>query len=440
MGGGERVKRISNRDFVGNYEKLRSVLRDIFIYGCFSRTDFEYRGISSRKYDNEKRKILGFLDNSNITEQIENKKKYVRMSSNMFNTTTNYLIDSFRTKSFTNLDIELYLKIMQLLSCHPGGLDENKISAMIENYNSEMPQERYNHNTVYRKLTELCGIGILKSTYKGKNLYYAVADDILKHLSDSELRNLAQAVKFYKNTFYPCTPGYYLSDTLKQYMQIEQSCNEVQADMFMFKHCHFQHVLDDEAVWQLIIAVNKASLIRFEYRKFDSIEWIVNQDVIPHKIIIDELYGRRFLCAFKETNLIPIIFRIDRMRFIKETGTKPAELDLDTIYDEHMQFCWCASPLKRDLGLFKVELIFTFTPENEPYMVKRIKDGGKWGELRKLGDCRYLYAIDVTDPREMKPWIRTFMGFVEVIKSDRHQLREEFLKELEVWAQNYEAI
>src|SRR5574344_867135 len=48
-------------DFIKAYEKLRPVLRDLYLYGCFGRGDFPQRQISARKYDNEKRKIVHFL-------------------------------------------------------------------------------------------------------------------------------------------------------------------------------------------------------------------------------------------------------------------------------------------------------------------------------------------------------------------------------------------
>ena len=110
------MKKSCNKDFIRDYEKIRSVLRDLFVYGCFHRSDFEKRNISVRKYDNEKRKITTFLKSKYIIEETENRKKYVRFRSNMFHVTQNYLVDSYAIKSFTNLNVELYIKIMQTLS------------------------------------------------------------------------------------------------------------------------------------------------------------------------------------------------------------------------------------------------------------------------------------------------------------------------------------
>ena len=35
---------------IRDYENIRQILRDIYIYGCFTRDDFIEMGISGRKY------------------------------------------------------------------------------------------------------------------------------------------------------------------------------------------------------------------------------------------------------------------------------------------------------------------------------------------------------------------------------------------------------
>ena len=46
---------------IRDYENIRQILRDIYIYGCFTRDDFIEMGISGRKYDNEQRRISAYL-------------------------------------------------------------------------------------------------------------------------------------------------------------------------------------------------------------------------------------------------------------------------------------------------------------------------------------------------------------------------------------------
>lgn len=47
---------------IWDYENIRQILRDIYIFGCFSRDDFiEKKGISGRKYDKEQQRISAYL-------------------------------------------------------------------------------------------------------------------------------------------------------------------------------------------------------------------------------------------------------------------------------------------------------------------------------------------------------------------------------------------
>ena len=50
---------------IRDYDNIRRILRDIYIYGCFSRDDFIEMGISGRKYDNEQRRINAYLPEGN---------------------------------------------------------------------------------------------------------------------------------------------------------------------------------------------------------------------------------------------------------------------------------------------------------------------------------------------------------------------------------------
>ena len=45
---------------IRDYENIRPVLRDIYIFGCFSRDDFIRKGMSGRKYDNEHHYLTKF--------------------------------------------------------------------------------------------------------------------------------------------------------------------------------------------------------------------------------------------------------------------------------------------------------------------------------------------------------------------------------------------
>ena len=49
-------------ELIKNFEKIRAYMRDFYIYGFRTRTDFE--GKSARSYDNERRRIESWLGDS----------------------------------------------------------------------------------------------------------------------------------------------------------------------------------------------------------------------------------------------------------------------------------------------------------------------------------------------------------------------------------------
>lgn len=54
---------------IREYETIRPLLRDVYIYGCFTRESFIKKGISGRKYDNEQRRIHAYLPSEFIKKK-----------------------------------------------------------------------------------------------------------------------------------------------------------------------------------------------------------------------------------------------------------------------------------------------------------------------------------------------------------------------------------
>lgn len=418
------MKKSCTEDFIRDYEKIRSVLRDIFVYGCFNRQDFKKRNISLRKYDNEKRKITTFLKSQYILEETENRRKYVRLHSNMFHVTENYLIDSYAIKSFTNLNVELYIKIMQVLALKPK-LAKNQI--MNELYLLPAEYKRlYDQNTVARKLEKLCKFGLLNSAREGNADIFFIADDPFESLSINEIFELYRAVQYYANVLYPSTLGYHMQIVLRQYAESERNVKIEDDDLFMFKHNHFEQVLDEEVMWELLQAMDNKQIVAFKYQPFGK-DWRLNDDIIPVKIIVDEYYGRRWLFGIKNSDLMPKIFRLDRIQEVR-LALKNHDRDdsvLQAIYDESMKYSWCACSKNPDKDLTLVELIFHLNDKNMSIILGRIYREKKWGTIEKIDEYKYRYRIEVTDPVEMKPWIRSFGGSVEVVGNSKHTLKED---------------
>lgn len=419
-------------EFIKNYEKIRPVLRDIFVYGCFHREDFKERHVSLKKYDNEKRKALTFLNLNYIKEEIKNRRKYVRMMYNMFHVTENYLKDSYAIKKLGKNDAPLYIKIMQILSLKPGLAAENVETELLNYFGSEetnkrMCQDDSSRSTVYRKLNKLCEMGLLTSERQGKVLLYSIVEDPFRLLTNNELIELYNAVQYFANVLPLSMPGYSLQYLMKLYAENERNIIMSTDTTFMFKEHYIQQILDDEVVCFLIKAIKNNTVIDFEYCQFQG-KWDKRSFILPVKIIVDNFYGRRYLFGINYTDLKTVrLFRVDRMRSLKGTEKCDNTINLHSAYEESMAYSWCSCPQNGDLVL--VELIFHLNEDNVKFILGRIRKEGKWGKCDKIGEYLYRYSINVADPIEMKPWIRSFTGYIEVVGSSQHTLKEDLQAE-----------
>jgi hypothetical protein len=100
-------------ELIKNFEKIRNFTRDFFVYGLRGRGD--YRSVSARSYDNERRRIESYLS-ENIVKRHDSKGKTISISSNTTAKTSNPLFKIWQTKSFTKRDCFLHFGILDILS------------------------------------------------------------------------------------------------------------------------------------------------------------------------------------------------------------------------------------------------------------------------------------------------------------------------------------
>lgn len=67
-------------DFIKHYNIIRSILRDVFLYGCFSREDLgEKRKLSSRKISYEIRRIQQYIETEFIKTDRDGRNKLLAL-------------------------------------------------------------------------------------------------------------------------------------------------------------------------------------------------------------------------------------------------------------------------------------------------------------------------------------------------------------------------
>ena len=99
-------------ELIKNFSKIREYMQDFFVYGFKRREEFTQK--SARSYDDEKRRLEGWLGNYMGFRQTPTGKS-VFISLDPRDTAQNPLYQAFRAKSFTDGDITLHFILLDLL-------------------------------------------------------------------------------------------------------------------------------------------------------------------------------------------------------------------------------------------------------------------------------------------------------------------------------------
>ena len=413
-----------SRDFVGNYDSIRALLRDMFFYGCLTVDDFEEKGVSPSKYVKDKRKLLGIIRRKHIKSRTIRGKQALHFTSDMFDTAYNFLYDTYMMKSFVENDVKSAIKVLQILSTADSPLTQSEITDRMAAYDTEVPSAV----TMYRILTEQVEVGILYADASGHSHIYGVSEDIFAGLSEQEFMGLMQATDFMRNISYPSTCGNLLFDTLLRYRR-SAGITTGYSSPFLFKHNHFGHVLDDEVLWEVLLAIHSRESLTFEYGKGSY------SCVIPIKVIMDELYGRRYLFAVETVESRARLFRLDKIYSVTREHHDAADQEkLEQLYQSLMRHSFTGACAMKNEFLFEVSLLV------QESVLENVRLRLPEASVALVEEGRYLVTTLVNDPIELKPWLRRYTGSVVVQKDDTHDLAEQMEAELKEWVKLYEDI
>lgn len=187
-------------DFIKHYDNIRSILREMFLYGCFSREDYENKKIgSSRKVSYEIRRIQQYIEKEFIRIDRDGKVKLLSLSYDAITNTKNFLVSTYLNKSFTKTDIVLHYNILLIINRSDKPLTMNEIEDELVK-NNLIDYEIISSKTIERKVKKLSdSMGIIQSKKVGRSKVYSIADDIFLDLTSEELDKLMDIVSLCKN-------------------------------------------------------------------------------------------------------------------------------------------------------------------------------------------------------------------------------------------------
>ncbi|MDD4835180.1 MAG: WYL domain-containing protein [Lutispora sp.] len=414
-----------------DYNKLRTFLRYAFLYGCYTKDDFVERlDYSQSLVDKDYKRLLAIIGTKHFKKKTPKQTRF-RMNYNYYQNTENYLVKSYFAKSSTKLQLSLYFMILQVLKRE---MDVSEISGKIPTLSDD-----FNIKTLTRQLDKMADWDLIEKVQHKRNrkLYYRPKKDFFETFTDDELNQLKTAVEFFCNIEFPSIPGYYLRDTIEKYMKYYRKKEPSSKKLFLYRFKNFHTILEEDMAWRLLYCINRKRKIKIQYGFKDGIG---NKVILPAKLIIDIQYGRWYLIGSTDTHFINI-FRLDK---ILDFEILKASCDIAGSkgqLDSSFQHSWCIGTLRKDNVPAIITIRFSVSPNQAlSFLLNKVKREGKWGTITDISDKSFIYTISINDASEIKPWIRSFGAYAEVIHSTNCDLRKELSSEWSEMLESYGVI
>lgn len=404
--------------FIGEYSTIREALRQIFIYGCYDRKiGSSDLNISARKYDNELKRLRCFWSDK-VHSKAKAKSCLNRFLFDGYIDDENYLWRSYCTKAFSPQVLNLNIFFLSILR-------EESFKTIYEIYD-EIADTCFpdkdadlitNYQMLQRRLDDMTIMGLVerKNRKDGEQIQYRLTKDFLSELTSEELERLYRVIGLCRDVVPLSSLGYNVQRLIGGEIESCRGDKLPLNNFFKVEDIFFQSVLNDEIVYQIMIAI--------EEERFISIDFFDNEigfsQVIPLKIICDKLYGRQYL--FGLTQNTAFIRRIDR---IKSVNFKKKKFSSENFigYEKILKQVWCASLRNNNVPLKKVEIDFRITKKSEWHIFERLKAEKSSGVIEKISEQHIVFHVEVLDPYELIPWIRSFGRYAQVRPSKEHDL------------------
>ena len=378
-------------ELIKNFEKVRSYMRDFYVYGFKGRDEFDSR--SARIYDDEYRRVKGWLEGYIDSYYNESGKK-VFISIDSRTLSRNPLYTAFRTKSFTDWDIVLHFFLTDILSDGPATVQE--CLERIADSDTELPDE----GTIRNKLKEYEEMGIVLSERKGRSLVYSLAEPF------RQLPAWRDAIDFFSEAAPLGVIGSYFDQ------KNESACE--------FKHQYFLGALDSEVLLGLCRCMEEnrgAELTIFSRRKKQELK----HPIYPMRFYFSTQSGRQYILGYHYAFRKPMFFRLDSIRKVKALKEEQEPEKYECFWQQYDRHLWGVSAGGQTLD--HIEMQVHAGPE-EGFIAERLKREKRHGTVEQLDGETWKFSADVYDASEMLPWLRTFIGrIVKLECSDENIIR-----------------
>lgn len=307
-----------------------------------------------------------------------------------------------------------------------GYIEKSVLFDVMQQYNIEVDEKQFSN-----KIKELTRLGVIKSKKEGQKISYALSDVFLDDLlgDDEEFRlRFSDCVFFFAQTSALGEIGTYIQNRLPQ--------NNI--DHIRFKHNYLNRALNDYNNIDLLYAIKNNLWAIIEYRNA-SLNDLEYQKILCYPIEIRESVtdGRQYLVyyhpVFRSVSAVRVEF-IDSIvlgtlppgKYFNNDMLRAKELikhTWGTAFDNFRE-----GNVKIPFEPTRVRVIISFD-ENENFIKARLKREirhcASFEEIEadEYGRCLEIVA-EVTNPREMLQWLRSYITRVVIIEINGKEFDE----------------
>ncbi len=374
-------------ELVKNFEKVRAYMREFYVYGFKSRTEYDRK--SARSYDDERRRIEGWLgDFMRFTQTPEGKTVFLSIDSRTVQ--HDPLHRAWKAKSFTDLDITLHFLILDVLWEPSVKLSLGEIVAAVDERLAQSGHPvAFDESTIRKKLKEYVSLGLLHTQKEGRKVVYWRAEAI-------DLAPLTEVLDYFTEAA-PCgVLGSFLCDRLGQHRSI-----------FSFKHHYITQAMDAGVLAAIFDAMGRH---RFITATLCSRHTPLPTRVrfLPLRVLVSTWNGRQNLIGWNEKTNCLNTYRLDNLTDIQAEEVCPQFEELRRSLRRSERFMWGVNTRWSLDHLQRVQFDIRIGP-GEQHILRRLEREKRCGKLQQLDEFHWRFSALVFDTFEMLPWIRTYI-------------------------------
>ena len=406
-------------ELIKNFEKIRSYMRDFYVYGFKNRDDYQTK--SARSYDDERRRLESWLgDHMSFVRTPEGKNVFISIDSRTIR--HNPLYNAWKAKSFTDGDITLHFIIFDILyDTSVRRTVSEMLEEIDEKYLSGFDEPMvFDESTVRKKLKEYCEAGIIAAEKEGRKMYF-------RRTADIDISEINDALHYFSEAA-PCgVIGSFILDKAAS-----------DTDSFTFKHHYITGAIDSGVLAALFTAMREKRIVTVSNmsRRRDLPR---RNRIIPLRVFISVQSGRQHLFAYLPEYNHFQTYRIDYLSNVKLEEVTPRFDELRAELDRMQPKMWGVSVKRNKWGDEKLEHVeFTVRIEdNEEHIVRRLEREKRIGKVEKIDANTYRFTAEVYDTGELLPWIRTFICRIVQMNFSNRTQENKFKEDLEATYRMY---